>query len=77
MRYEIEKTRNFAMPAPGSKRTGLSTDGPFRCDNCEYYASESCGNKDVMEDPQLVQLKLGNGRIAVRGEWCCNHFERD
>lgn len=76
MLYQIEKTQGFSKPAPGTKKTGLSTDGPFRCDLCEYYRDNSCGHKDVMSDPQLVSLKLANGRVAVRGAWCCNYYER-
>lgn len=76
MLYAIEKTREYAKPAPGSALTGLSTDGPFRCDHCEYFQDSSCRHEKVMRDPELQVLKLLNGRIAVRGEWCCNEFVR-
>lgn len=63
----------------GTKQSGLVTDAsnkpPRMCSNCIWMGMGACGNAEVMSDPELVQLKQEDGRIAVEPEWCSNNFQ--
>jgi len=64
----------------GSRQAGLVTDKsnkpPRQCSNCIWYYEDSCSNELVVNDPELVHLKMADGqRIHVEDEWCSNGFQ--
>jgi hypothetical protein len=53
-------------------------EGPFRCDNCEYYVSSSCNNKTVISWAKqgLYGLSLVGELAKVDPEGCSDEFKK-
>ncbi len=59
---------------PGTGFEERGNKGPFECGNCEYFKSNSCGQKDMMAKSK--RTKLPNGRIKVGTDDCCEYIQR-
>lgn len=57
--------------APGSDPSlAFESEGPFRCDRCEYYHGGQCSKPEV-------NAKYTNGQpTPVQPGQCCNFFEK-
>lgn len=52
------------------------SQGPFRCDNCEYFSTKNggdCSHKAVIKE--LGNIKGFPDRAKVDAAGCCNHFK--
>ena len=60
----------------GTLQSGFVTNEnnkpPRQCSNCTWSGLGSCGHPVVVSDPELNVLD--NGRVAIKGSWCCNEF---
>lgn len=54
------------------------TEGPFRCDHCEYYDDGTCGQVVVVKWAKEGKygLKLDGGRAIVNPDDCSDYFEK-
>ena len=54
-------------------------EGPFRCNNCEYYPmAGNCNQKDIIKLAQSGKFGLsllGNGNAKVDPDGCSDYFE--
>ena len=57
---------------PGTGYMGPE-DGPFRCDHCEYFKDNSCGNEEMKKLSK--RAKTSEGRVKVAADGCCIYFE--
>jgi hypothetical protein len=61
----------------GEKGTGFEkrgSKGPFECGNCEYFADNSCGQRDMKRLSK--QPRTPDGRVQVSSDDCCEYIER-
>ncbi len=45
-----------------------ASEGPFRCDHCEYFKAPTTCTK-----PEIIRLRQGK----VQAGACCDYFEKD
>ena len=66
----------IASEVHGESGTGYegAEGGPFRCGNCEYFRSGSCGQKTMMERSKLP--RVDGGRVKVDADGCCEYISR-
>lgn len=63
----------------GTKKSGFVTDEtnkpPRQCGNCIWNSYGLCNHEDVREDPELINLRVDDGRVKVKPTWCCDYFQ--
>ena len=70
MRYEKTPRGAVASYAPAS-------DGPFRCDHCEYQDALQCFKPEVVKEAkELRGLSYAAKTVTVDAAACCNFFEK-
>lgn len=54
-----------------------ASEGPFRCDHCEYQLALNCHKPEVLSEARLLrQLPTTARTVTVEADACCNFFER-
>jgi hypothetical protein len=70
MRYESTPAGAVASYQPAS-------EGPFRCDHCEYQTDLQCRKPEVLKEArELRGLGWHAKTVAVDAAGCCNFFEK-
>lgn len=61
------------VKTPDETPAGLSDEGPFRCDHCEYFSDGVCSKPQVLEEHPELETE---GGASVQPTMCCNFFSR-
>lgn len=51
-------------------------EGPFFCENCEFFLDGWCDNKNLVEVADDYGLKVKDGKARVEKKACCDFFKK-
>ena len=64
-------------PSGAAAAYAPASEGPFRCDHCEYQRNLQCHKPEVVWELTKRKQSERNYTVPVDAAACCNFFEKD
>lgn len=74
---QTSPVRYRKTPAGAVASYAPPSDGPFRCDHCEYQRKLECRKPEVVKEAQQFRgASLYATTVTIDAGGCCNFFEK-